>query len=293
MSDREIVLTGVDASAWDLAAGPLFSGPDQPLWGMPPVAVSSRTAILAPGSVITGVQHSSRDLVVPLRLNAADQDEADDTLRAFARALDPLRGDVTVVVTDSAGNSRQIEGTYLGGWESVALAWCRSAEASGRILLLCANPYWRNTVDDTEIFDATFAGPSTGFDDAGTDYDEAWPFDGEGGGQYVFALDNTGDVDAWPVFTIVGPASITGAIALPSGKAWRLDDLLDGETLVINTDPRQAQVTVNGNNAYGRLADNPTLWTLPTGTTAVALQLAGADGGSSYEVRWRPQFLSA
>lgn len=293
MTDRAIELVGADGSTWDLTTGPLYASPDQPLFGLPAVAVSSRPSILAPGATITGVQHSSRDLVVPLMLNATTATIADDTLRAFARAIDPLRGDVTVIVTDADGDSREIEGTYRGGFESIEYAWCRAETTGGRILLLCANPYWRNTIDDTEVFDPTFVGTDTTFDSGTVDFDDAWPFDGEGDGLFIFPLDNLGDVNAWPVFTIVGPASITSATCLSTGESWELADLLDGETLIIDTDPRQAQATVNGLNAYGRLGANPSLWTLPPGAQNVALQLDGGDAGSSFEMRWRPQYLTA
>lgn len=55
---------------------------------------------------------------------------------------------------------------------------------------------------------------------------------------------NPGDVEAWPVWTVTGPAA--GVTVTVDGGTVGLPDLSAGQTLVVNTDPRVATAIVNG-----------------------------------------------
>jgi hypothetical protein len=105
---------------------------------------------------------------------------------------------------------------------------------------------------------------------------------------------NSGDADAWPVWTIRGPGrpSVSNQT---TGYAWSLATALgSGETRIIDTRPGLASV-VDGTGAdwWSDLVESTPrdLWQLVPGVNVLALTLAGSGAGSqielSYQRRWR------
>lgn len=62
-------------------------------------------------------------------------------------------------------------------------------------------------------------------------------------------IPNPGDVDAWPIWTFIGP--LTDLSIEFNGGSLGVPDVAAGQTLVINTDPRVATATRNGADVMG------------------------------------------
>jgi phage-related protein len=94
---------------------------------------------------------------------------------------------------------------------------------------------------------------------------------------------NTGDVDAYPVWTLTGPAT---SLTLQLGdRAFTVNSTLTaGQTLVIDTDPRLRTVTDGGGaNRWPDVSlTDFDLWTLPPGTNAVTVTVTGGTSAT----RW-------
>lgn len=318
---REITLTGADGVQWDLAAGPIvLAAPFPALHGTIPVTVSERIAPLLPGSFVTQVRHQARDVMLPLAVLADTTTELDQTLHSLARTLDPAVGSVAVMVTRSDGTRRQIEGLYVAGFEALALAHSNAMEVTANIAIRChEEPYWVDPSGTTIEVDPppdVFTSGTTSTDDTATGTDDpiptngfvvgidfnsadygfsaVLPFSGDAGGVVITTLVNDGDADAWPLFTITGPASAIQATNITTGKFWTWDGSLDNaKVLTVDTRPGRRDVNVDGTNRFGTLEDGSSLWALQPGSQVVAFRFDGTtDPGSKFVVSWTERYLT-
>jgi hypothetical protein len=243
----------------------------------------------------------------------------EDIIAAFARAIDSVQGDVTVSVTRSDGTVRVITATYLAGWSQLSMIDARATSVEGTVALRAADPFWAAVADESVIIAPpapVFTEGSTLFDDAAVGFDDPLPFDGFlvddvlfddptvlfdgvvgfsglGAGVRLVEMSNVGDVDAWPTFTMVGPAEVIELDNVTSGARWRIDGLAAGQKLSIVTRPGETVVQIDGRNAYGRLAPGSQLWPIRKGSNTVAVRFDGTDPAiSKFSVSWRPRYLT-
>ena len=109
-------------------------------------------------------------------------------------------------------------------------------------------------------------------------------------------VSNTGDVEAWPVFTIQGPGSQITLQNLTTGKFTTFNtlQLTTGQIVVIDTRPGAKTVTLNySNDMFSDLSDFSALWPLAVGNNAVRLTMSGAvNGASQLTMNFRKKYLS-
>lgn len=298
---RAIELVGVDGSTWDLCSAPVMAGTSPAVWGTAPAAVSVQERFAAPGATVVNARHTSRDLVIPLDVKTTPAASIEQTLADLARAVDPVLGDVTVRVTRPDGSQRSIAARYLSGLELVSLPTVYANRARAALSLRAHWPYWASVETDTVTIEPPDSQWSTSL---GTDYDddipyaESIPYQGTSnatGDAVLMNIDNPGDVDAWPVFEIVGPATRISAINNTTGRDWVVSSgLAIGETLTVHTRPGEVSVRVNGVGALARLDDGAELWPLIRGPQEIVLEQAGRDvgNGSAFRMWWTPEYLS-
>ena len=317
---RAITLVGGDGTSWDLGGGDVrVAEADPMLWGMPPVGITDRTSFAIPGSTVTHRRHAARDLVLPLLIMPDDPYQLENVLNRFARAVDPVGGDVTLIVTRGDGSAaRQIVATYMRGLDGISVANAYSGDAHAAIALRANDPYWQSIVnetitvtppppvfvsgttpfDGTTLFDADvpidgfFTGAA--FDDPSIGFDDRLPFDGAGGGTLIFAINNAGDVDAWPTMSVKGPSTWVEVTNLSTGEYWQLPTGLPGSgDLEIVTKPGQRSIRLNGVNVYGSLAVGSTLWGLPPGESVIAIRFDGTlVATSKFTFAYVPRYLT-
>lgn len=101
---------------------------------------------------------------------------------------------------------------------------------------------------------------------------------------------NPGDVDAYPVYRIVGPAESV-AVAV-DGVGWTLDGVDDGEVVIVDT--RWNSVQLEGvplplGNVYDRLGPVPRFVPLRPGPNTLTVAMTGTELGTSLTCYFRPR----
>nr|WP_306283713.1 phage tail domain-containing protein [Streptomyces sp. Termitarium-T10T-6] len=108
-------------------------------------------------------------------------------------------------------------------------------------------------------------------------------------------VDNDGDDDAYPVWTIKGPATTVTLTNVTTGQTLALTRTITGaDTIVIDTRERQQTALLNGvTNLWPDLSDDSSLWPLETGVNDLSLTVAGSTTDTSVRMTYQPRYLAA
>lgn len=232
-----------------------------------------------PGLRLRDTRHGVHEFGIPFWVGAASQIALRTALRAIVKAMDPTRGAGRIRVTAPGGDQREI--------------WCRISgglglkEGSGSTgptdqlvvgVFRAHDPYWYDVSATQTTFSITSV-PSF------------FPW----GGTVLFRLtsseifadgtvDNLGDVDTWPVWTITGPGGVVTLTNLTTGEttAFTATTLGISETITIDTRPGVKTVTKgDGTNLFPDLSTLSSLWPLVPGANLIRIQMSGADAVTS------------
>ncbi|MFC3453993.1 phage distal tail protein [Amycolatopsis speibonae] len=210
------------------------------------------------------------------------------SLRDLMKAMNPKKGEGIIRVTSPIGDTREIGCRYLSG-----LGLEEKPEVSGptmqqAVITLHANdPFWLDQSDTTTTYaignpPAFFPIPPLRLTASEIAVDTT--------------VNNDGDDDAWPVWTIYGPGSGATLRNLTTGKVLSLpsSSLGLGESISIDTRKGRKTVTKNdGTNLFTGLTTTSALWPLVEGTNAVRLEMTGVTTGvSSLQLSYRRRYLS-
>jgi phage-related protein len=103
----------------------------------------------------------------------------------------------------------------------------------------------------------------------------------------TLTIENDGDVDAYPVWVINGPATNVSITVNGIGFEYT-ESLSSGETITI--DARTATVTDDaGTNKYAFLGTAPKLFRIPPGSTNVSIVATGADSNTRINGNFNPR----
>lgn len=104
-------------------------------------------------------------------------------------------------------------------------------------------------------------------------------------------LENTGDVHAYPVWSIVGPGDSFMATS-PSGEVlhWK-GSLGVGETLTINT-KNATVIDGTGANRYAELGSPPKFWAIPAGLSTANVSFDNITSASRLVCQWQARVWS-
>ncbi|MFC6885284.1 MULTISPECIES: phage tail protein [Actinomadura] len=186
------------------------------------------------------------------------------------------------------GTARQAAAYYQAGFEGRHGMGVLSDQAA--ITLLCEDPYWSDR--DPVVIDRAYA--------TGVPFLVPFPTVSSAHVLGDTTIVNPGDVEAWPTWTITGPASGLTATLHTTGEAFTLDPALTahgplaaGETATIRTNP--AQVRGPADAVWTGALDWPgaVLWSLPPGEHPVTFAVAGAGPGSAVRLEFFPRYESA
>ena len=232
---------GVDASVWDFADGPVALRPG--LMGLmdPESEFFGRSTPALDGRRITGHRHSERRVFWPLVIAAASGLDWLTIRRAFFASLS-YSVDGTFTVTADDGQVRTLR-LHLGEQDDRGYDIDPALIPFERldVEMVADDPWWKGPqvvaefapVGDVLPFfavttDRVFNLMSSNTVDSAT-------------------VANPGDVDAWPKYTITGPASEFSA-TISGGIVSSTTEVIAGAVLVIDTDPtvQRAVLTVAG-----------------------------------------------
>jgi hypothetical protein len=237
------------------------------------------------GSTVTLVRHADRTVQIPIIIEGTGPDDLRANVRILVAALDPTRGpgrlEVATGTTVRELLCRLIDGAGLD--ESAATRGTRFQKAV--LTFRSSGPYWQDAAETIQTFTVA-ASTATFF---GNPF---FPLNLAASEVLVdTSIDNDGDVDAWPVWTIVGPASDITVRNVTTGRRTRLDvTLAEGETITVDTQPGAKTVTDHdGVSRFDRMSGS--LWPLTSGVQRVWVEAADATDATSIELAWRRRWL--
>lgn len=256
---------------------------------MPPIRFVSEGVPGQPGEFFREADHEPRDFVMTVDLTAANDVALRTLLRSFVASMDPKRGPGKIRVTSPLGDQREITCWYSAGLEMEEKLGNSGPDWQRVPLKMRAlDPYWYDVNPTSKTFTVATLVPS---------FFPIFPLKLTASELAVDDnIDNTGDVDAWPVWTVNGPGAGIKLSNLTTGKAVYFPDLVlvDGQQLVVDTRPGVKSTVIDETtNAYSALSQSSSLWSLERGVNIIRLEMSGADDEmSGLELVYHRRFLS-
>jgi hypothetical protein len=255
-------------------------------FGAPPVQTFDTELPSVDGGVWIDSRVASRDILLPVMLWSANEaDWIADRRRLFS--LFTTKGEHQIVVTTPDGLYRALGCRYLSGLESP-----RDGEqgpvryAHFAVQMRAYDPYWYG-----DVRSVTWLLP-----DSGPDFFPGPDWILTPGNVFGETLvTNDGAIEAWPVWTVSGPATLTEFTG-PSGETFSFTGTLTvGESVTINTDPRtplsQKVIDSDGVNRWGDIAGDgdpfAVFFELPVGESQVSASATGGTADTRITMSWR------
>lgn len=243
---------------------------------MPPIQFVEDEIFGQPGSVLRTVKTKTRDVDIPLIVRGATEAALAAAVRTLSQALNP-NGDGNLVVTSADGTQRYLLCRYRGGFEGDQAL--RFAYRNHRIVVLsfhANDPYWRDPAATSVQYSVNNTGAFLG-----TPF---LPLHISGSSiSGTVTINNMGDVNAYPIWTINGPASTIVLTNNTTGQVINLGAyvLAAGHYITIDTNPLVKTVLLDGvTNLYSYLTGTPQLWPLQTGNNSVTYSVTGITNAS-------------
>lgn len=242
-----------------------------------------------PGGLLRETRHGVREFVLTVWQSAGSDTALRTALRAFVKAMDPVRGNGKIRVTSPLGDQREITCRYATGLGMDEKLGDSSGPDYQKIPLgfVAYDPYWYDVSPTSKSFALTSV-PS---------FFPIFPLRLTASQLVVDdTVTNAGDVVAWPVWTITGPGS---AVTLRNSTAGLLISipsitLTAGQVLTIDTRPGAKSVTLNDGTSLFSSIDHTVsqLWSLREGVNAIRLEMTGITAASALSVSYYQRYLS-
>jgi hypothetical protein len=245
------------------------------------------------GARVRHIQAQPRTITWPLHV-FSDSDSHTEFItrwRALAGAFTRTKrlGPGVLEIARPDGTRRRINAYYESGFDGQAKQGAGIVSDSAVLSLFCEDPYWYGPNEVTIRREQ----------DTGRDF--LAPFPSVSSSQTLGAttLHNPGTEQAWPSWTITGPASAITATNNTTGEEFTFTppashgDLLAGEQVFITTDPPTVRYQDGSNWVGGLDWPGAVLWGLQPGDSDVTFTLSGVSTGSAVELSFHPRFEMA
>lgn len=284
---------GVDGSTWALGDGsdgsPIILMPGMTGLDMPPVSSFLDATPQLAGARYGGSHADPRPVFLPLYVEGGSRAAAVDVRRAFLNSLAPFSGQAgTLTVAEPDGTRRHLDCRYVGGAEGSegtdesGLHWI----TYGINLIADDQPFWYGDPITPPSWSAST--PPAFFPL------RAFPFV-VGSSQVLGATSvfNAGDVDAYPVWTLNGPA--TGLTLTLGARTLALTHTITaGQQIIVDTHPRaETIVDQTGASLWAGVAAGYDLWPLPPGVSPITITVTGTGTGTNLSMTYSPLYLKA
>lgn len=244
------------------------------------------------GVTVRNVYPGPRLITWPIFVEGSSHGEFLGRWRALARAFTSTtrRGPGVLTIGRPDGTSRRIgayyQDGYQGGEPAAGVRWQVAA-----LTLMCPDPYW-SAPTPTPLTRAYAGAPVS--------YLSPYPTISPARTLGATVVDNTGDVEAWPTWSITGPAATITAANVRRGESWTLDvatyhgaALGAGETVTVTTRPPSV-IGPDGSSWYGALnTPAATLWRLDDGLSDVTFTITGSSTGTTISGTFVPRYETA
>jgi hypothetical protein len=248
------------------------------------------------GSIVRHIQPEARLITWPIKIDGPGEADYRSRSRALGLAFAQTRrlGPGTLTILRPDGTSRSIQAYYQGGFDPA------SGDMSGWLYgvmvltLFCPSPFWVGPAEPpvTRGFvggsPASFLSPYMTVSTSGTLGDTT--------------VTNPGDVEAWPIIKIHGPASGAELTNNLTGETFSIDpnatglaygNLVLGETVTITTNPPAVRGPDGSIWTAALNFPSAVLWALQPGDNPVTLAITGAGTGSSIVLTYSPRYETA
>lgn len=233
---------------------------------------------------------NARDRVVdfPLYIMGTTELQIHERTRALIRWINAVDGDSYLKVTAPDGAERRLK---CRGTVEVSESQDARFTKNGQMVvatLTCPNPYW----EDAEPVEAEYtSGGSTV-----TWFGHPW-FPLRLSSSTVIdtpIIDNDGDIETYPQWTITGPGANPTLRNLTTGKVLALSTTIAaGRQVLIDTGGGAKSISDGlGSNLYGDRSAESSLWPLVRGVQTIQVELEGASAASSVLMSYRRRYMS-
>jgi hypothetical protein len=249
---------------------------------LPPMTTTVLNVPLTDGDVPRFTLAGPRPLSVHTLIKGSNGTDFEQVRTVLQNGMNPKLGTGVFRCTRQDGTRRDINCKYVDGFIGDE-SWGVTSSVHQELLLgfVAHDPYFYDTLATILTFTAT----------AATNFFPITPLrlssTSIGSG---FSIFNSGDVEAFPVFTIQGPGTNPLLTNTTTGKALSATITLGaGQVLTIDTGAKTV-VREDGSNQFGTLGLSSVLWSLAVGQNALTLAMGGAGAGSqitvAYKQRW-------
>jgi hypothetical protein len=268
-----VTLVGADGSRSVLACSdePYQLGPSS-IWGVGLWSVESRAIGELPGQTIDTVRAEARTVTVHVVITGTEA-EQDDAVGELGRILSPT-DDCRIIYARPDGITRELTALYVGGGDAIVIRHNRQRAVRLPLVFRAHFPFWRSATGPSVLANETFVGQ---------------------GLPNPVTITGQGDVPSWPVITVTGPAQNIQGMNMVTGQTWRITEVIAaGQTLRIDTDPREVGVWVDDIADAGILDPTSELWPIMPGLNYVTMSARGdgVGGIGTFSIRWQVLFDS-
>lgn len=245
--------------------------------GLPDVGLNEEKLPYAAGTQVRHASIASRRIDLPILFQAASSSSLEQLMDSvyswFATASEETRTPGYLRITRADGTQRQIACYYDGGLEG-DLAFPRAGDVwqEATVRLLAADPWATDVADTVHTWTAAQLPNQT--------------------------IINTGQLDAFPIWTITGPVNLGQIFAnTTTGLSFQINVAISSGGLSTHVDTRPASQRSNlavyrddGLALFRYIEPGSVLWTLVPGQNNLAITLAGTSGVTSIELRYRARY---
>lgn len=232
------------------------------------------------GGTWRSTRRGVREIDLPVVVLGDDRGDIEAKLRRLASALSDRYGVPKLIANYTDGTSYEIEVHYTGGAETQFGTDAGSQFCRWAITVQAPDPYWTST--QAVSFALTQSSGGRGL------LPELQKLQVESSSLLgSFTVENVGDVDAFPVWTIEGPIT-DAAITLGSVGFTYENAMSTGDVITIDT--KAATITDGaGVNMYGFLGAAPKLFAFPPGASNISVVVTGSDADTKVSGYYRPR----
>ncbi|QZD98139.1 minor tail protein [Microbacterium phage Blett] len=251
--------------------------------GMPPVALQWFDGA-GEGSSFRGGKVLARTLDLPLKITGRNRNEVLDAYSTLAKIMRlPYEPTLTATFDD---DRYRLAVVRTGGGD-----FDMSVDSDGKTVLLttitvqAGRPYWESI--DSEGRNIEPAGVGLGLLGPGQSLVQLILGSIDGFGSVTFS--NTGDVEAWPTWTIFAPFSGFALVRADGLALEWVGASTKASGFIIVDSLNGTVVDETGANRYGELKPAPKFFSIQPGTSQASVVLSNAASGSRANVAWRPR----
>ena len=249
---------------------------------MPPFGLVESSVPDEAGSRLDNVLTKPRDIDMPFAIIDVNYEAVISRVRTLSKKFMPTGGQGKLRVTRADLTKREIVAVYVGGLD---MAQITTNLLKTVLTFHAADPFWMAT---SPVVDTYVSGtPATFF--------PFFPLILSSGDVFTdITVNNAGDVEAWPMWTVNGPGVNPSFENKTTGKKLELNiTLVAGDYVVFDTRPGYKTVTrKDGSNLFGSLSSTSSLWPLAVGNNSIRIEFSSVTGASSVVLSYYPRYLS-